>query len=194
MPRIVDHDERRRDLARAVWSLMREEGLEAVTIRAVAERSGWSSGAVRHYLPNREAILAFAAERVRSEFAEHLKARRVTGDPLADLRSLMLAVLPLHEGTKSMMEIWLAFLGAAVTGRASAGHAIVYDDLNGLLIDALQALATAGCVPDADVRGLAVELHALLDGMAGQRLLDHITDEDAERVIDSWLRRVTARR
>lgn len=190
MPRIVDHEERRRDLARAVWALMREEGLEAVTIRAVADRSGWSSGAVRHYLPSREAILTFAAEELRSEFARHLRARKLTGEPLADLRSLMLAVLPLTDNTKSMMEIWLTFVGAAVSGKTSAERAIVYGDLNDFLVDALGAVCS---VPQHAVPTLALEAHALLDGLAGHRLLDQIDDRDAEVAIDNWLGRAIPR-
>jgi AcrR family transcriptional regulator len=189
MPRIVNHDERRRDLARAVWTLMREEGLEAVTIRAVAERSGWSSGAVRHYLTNREAIITFAAEQIRSEFAEHLRSRPITGDPLRDLRSLMLAVLPLTENTKSMMEIWLAFVGAAVSRKSFAERASVYGDLHDFLIEHLTAVAAVGRISPADVPTLGIEGHALVDGLAGHRLLEQITDQDAETAIDNWLRR-----
>ena len=64
MPRIVDHDQRRQELVRHVWALIRREGVDGVTIRNLSEQSGWSSGAIRHYLPNREAILNFAAGQV----------------------------------------------------------------------------------------------------------------------------------
>lgn len=189
MPRIVDHDERRRDLARAVWGLMREEGLEAVTIRAVADRSGWSSGAVRHYLPSREAILTFAAEQLRSEFEQHLRNRPVTGDSVADFRSLLMAVLPLEENTRSMLEIWLVFIGAAVSGKTSAVRALVYDDLSRLLAEGLEAVAAEDRIPAGNVQALTIEVHAVLDGLSGHLLLDHITSQAAESAIDHWLQR-----
>ena len=51
---MVDHERRRAELIDVVWQLIVEDGLPGITIRRVAERSGWSSGAVRHYLPTRE--------------------------------------------------------------------------------------------------------------------------------------------
>ncbi len=48
MPRVVDHRQRRDELVDAVWQLIVDDGLPGITIRRVAERSGSSSGAVRH--------------------------------------------------------------------------------------------------------------------------------------------------
>jgi AcrR family transcriptional regulator len=48
MPKVVDHEQRRGELAAAVWSLASREGLEAVTVRRVAEEAGWSTGALVH--------------------------------------------------------------------------------------------------------------------------------------------------
>ena len=190
MPRIVDHDQRRRDLSRAVWELIREEGLKAVTIRAVAAGSGWSSGAVRHYLPTREAILAFAAEELRNEFKLYLQSRPITGDPVVDVRALLIRYLPLDDFGKSMLEIWLAFVGVATSGQSGAKRANVYDDLNEMLTDTIGSLATAGHVEMGDVPTVTVEVHAMLDGLSGHLLLGQVTEQGAEDAIDSWLARV----
>ena len=74
MPKVVDHEERRTELAAAVWRLASRDGLEAVTVRRVAEEAGWSTGAVVHYFADKEDLLLFAfstvADRVRTRLAE----------------------------------------------------------------------------------------------------------------------------
>ncbi len=63
MPKIVDHDERRLALADAVLALIAREGISAVTTRAVAEESGWSTGVLNHYFGSRHELLLAALRR-----------------------------------------------------------------------------------------------------------------------------------
>ncbi|NLZ97477.1 MAG: TetR family transcriptional regulator, partial [Micrococcus sp.] len=49
MPKIVDHEQRRRELAQAIWSIIALRGLSAVTLRSVAAEAGVSMGTVQHY-------------------------------------------------------------------------------------------------------------------------------------------------
>ncbi|MGB3635817.1 MAG: TetR family transcriptional regulator, partial [Rubrobacteraceae bacterium] len=69
MPKIVDHEERRRELAEAVWRVILRDGVEGVSVRNVAAEAGWSTGALRHYVGTKEDLLASATqlldERVR---------------------------------------------------------------------------------------------------------------------------------
>ena len=59
MPKIVDHEVRRRELAEAVWRVIVRDGVGDVSIRSVAAEAGWSSGALRHYFSTRAELLAF---------------------------------------------------------------------------------------------------------------------------------------
>lgn len=189
MPRIVDHEARRLELTAAVWAIIRDEGTQAVTIRAVADRSGWSSGAVRHYLPTREAIMTFAAQQVAERSRAYLEAIPLTGELRDDFRRVALATLPLDHEMRLMLEIWLAFVGDAVSGAESAQHALLYDDLHAFLGEALGAFAEAGWLPADAVPVAAIELHGLLDGLAVHMLLRQASNEDAERAFDRWLDR-----
>lgn len=189
MPRIVDHEARRLELTAAVWAIIRDEGTQAVTIRAVADRSGWSSGAVRHYLPTREAIMTFAAQQVAERSRAYLEAIPLTGELRDDFRRVALATLPLDDEMRLMLEIWLAFVGDAVSGAESAQHALLYDDLHAFLGEALGAFAEAGWLPADAVPVAAIELHGLLDGLAVHMLLRQASNEDAERAFDRWLDR-----
>ena len=48
MPKIVDHDARRAAIAEALWRVAERDGVEGVTMRAVAREAGWSTGVVTH--------------------------------------------------------------------------------------------------------------------------------------------------
>ena len=57
MPKIVDHDARRVDLARAAAAVARRDGIDEVTVRNVASQAGVSAGALRHYFPRQADLL-----------------------------------------------------------------------------------------------------------------------------------------
>lgn len=49
MPKIVDHDQRRRELAEAAWKVITEVGIDGATTREIARASGYSTGVLAHY-------------------------------------------------------------------------------------------------------------------------------------------------
>src|SRR2546422_6311494 len=69
MPKQVDHEARRQQLAEAVCRLAASQGLEAVSLRHVAAEAGVSMGQVQHYFSTKDELLLFAF-RVVSERAE----------------------------------------------------------------------------------------------------------------------------
>src|SRR5215218_8024842 len=73
MPKVVDHEERRGELCAAVWRLASRHGLEAVTVRRVAEEAGWSTGAVVHYFSDKEDLLLSAFETVADRVGRRLE-------------------------------------------------------------------------------------------------------------------------
>jgi AcrR family transcriptional regulator len=108
VPKIVDHEERRRDLAEAVWRVICTHGAEAVTIRNVAAEAGWSSGALRHYLPTREDLLVFAFRLAGERASERIRA---AGDASPAL--ILEEAMPLDEERRQEALIWFAFVGIA---------------------------------------------------------------------------------
>lgn len=105
MPKIVDHDQRRREIADVVLRLVATEGLSAATFRRVAAECGWSLGAVQHYFDSSRGLLEAGIgqiptrreERVRAELTalgrapterEVLTASMLTGLPLDEERRI----------------------------------------------------------------------------------------------------------
>lgn len=187
MPRIVDHDQRRRELAAAVWAIVRTEGLAAVSIRRVAAESGWSTGAIRHYLPSHDELISFAATEMARQATEYMTSLPGTGDPVADFRAFLLATLPLNDESRTFLEVWLAFIGAAVTSNdLTDAHGILYRDLHAGLLQWLTALRRLDLLR-IDPKQAADLIHSGIDGLAVHLLLGQTTAERAAVVIDDLL-------
>jgi AcrR family transcriptional regulator len=157
MPKVVDHEQRRRELAAAVWRVISSRGPEAVTIRDVAAQAGWSSGALRHYLPTREALLVFAFELAAERAAARIRA---AGD--AGLVELLEQALPLDDERREEALIWFAFVGIAPS------HPALAASLDRAYTQILDWLASQ--LDGRDRRDRASALFAAVDGIAVQAL------------------------
>ena len=67
-------------IATAARRLLDKEGVEAVTMRRVAEAVGITAMAIYRHYPDREALLNALADEGFQELAESLKGRRYSGD------------------------------------------------------------------------------------------------------------------
>jgi AcrR family transcriptional regulator len=171
MPKIVDHEERRTELAAAVWRLASREGLEALTVRRVAAEAGWSTGALVHYFRDKEELIRFAFELTADRVARRIEAAaaRLT-DPLELARTMVIEGLPLDRERRTEVRLWFAFLGLAVT-RPALGRAQrdAYRAWRRMLADALRdAQGRGDLAQDLDCEREAAALIALADGLAVQ--------------------------
>lgn len=168
MPKLVDHEQRRRELGGAVWRVIRSRGIDAASIRTVAREAGCSAGALRHYFSTQSELLAFAMQMV----VERVEARVAALDPPADPRRAveqrLLELLPLDEARRAENKVWLAFAGRAlVDPELRARHEEVDEALRGACIGAVQELGVGGRLrPGLDLELEAERLHGLLDGLA----------------------------
>lgn len=62
MPKIVDHEKYRKELADKCMDLFSRKGYANVTMREISKELGVSTGLLYHYFPNKEAIFAQMAE------------------------------------------------------------------------------------------------------------------------------------
>jgi AcrR family transcriptional regulator len=60
VPTVVDHDARRRDFIKAAYETITECGLANTTVRAVARKAGYTTGALVHYFGDKEELIRLA--------------------------------------------------------------------------------------------------------------------------------------
>lgn len=111
MPKLVDHRERRREVARATAALIAESGVESVTIRAIADRLDYSTGIVQHYFATKRQLLLYTLRMEGSKGQRRVEAA-VANDP-ADLVALLTAMMPLDEPRTKSWKTWLSYWGSA---------------------------------------------------------------------------------
>ncbi len=111
MPKLVDHDQRRAELVRAVWEVISRDGIEGATVRKVAEEAGISTGGLRHYFDNQRGLLHFAAQAVASSVSARITEHLRGNLPGADRAQLLLEeFLPLDAGRRVEVDVWMACL------------------------------------------------------------------------------------
>jgi AcrR family transcriptional regulator len=171
MPKVVDHEERRAELGAAVWRLASREGLEALTVRRVAEEAGWSTGAVVHYFSDKEELLLFAFRTVADRVGRRLAAAEErTDEPLELARAWLVQGLPLDAERQAEVRVWFAFLGLALARPelARAGR-LTYRAWRRRVTDLLEEAQRRGQVrADVDCAAAAAALVAVVDGLAVQ--------------------------
>jgi AcrR family transcriptional regulator len=116
MPRSVDHDQRRRDLALAACAVIARRGLAGATVRDVAREAGCTTGMVSHYFADKDQLLVAALDVATRNAGARIRDRALA-DP-ADLRSVLAESLPLDAARRAEWRVWVAFWGSAAVGSA----------------------------------------------------------------------------
>ncbi|MBB6351339.1 TetR/AcrR family transcriptional regulator [Nonomuraea muscovyensis] len=194
MPKIVDHDERRRELLSAARRVIVRDGIDAATTRAIAKEAGYSNGVLAHYFADKDEILLSALRQSHQRIRERL-TRKVDGaGGLAALRELLLDNLPLDaertQETRLEVSFWSRSLASerlAEVQRAEAGElrAVV----RGLLAEARAAGELRG---DDSLDDVTEHLLALVDGLSLHLLLypGRLRRVDLERIMLAQLDRL----
>ncbi len=189
MPKVVDHEERRRELAEAVWRVILRDGLEGVSVRAVAVEAGWSTGALRHYLGTKEELLASAARLLEERVVARMQRRTGGLAPREAVRAALCEVLPLDEERRVEGAIWFAFTDRSlVEPRISEEYQVVFSGMRELCNLITRDMAEMGqLAPGLDPAVEAARLHAVVDGLAVHGLLGRMDEAGMLAVLDAHL-------
>lgn len=161
MPKVVDHDARRAEIAAALWRVVMRDGLEAASVRRVAAEAGWSTGSLRHYFSTQGELLAFAMELVVRRATERITALPTDGEPREVADRILREVLPLDDERRAEMQVWLAFaMHALVDPDLHDVFARAHANLRGLCVRIAETLGSPRPARDGE------RLHAFVDGLA----------------------------
>ncbi|SHF42413.1 TetR/AcrR family transcriptional regulator [Streptoalloteichus hindustanus] len=195
MPKVVDHDERRKELAEAVWRIVLRDGVEHASVRTVATEAGWSTGSLRHYFPTQDALVTFAAELAADKVVARIQQRvDVKHGPRRVMRAIALELLPLDEQRRAEIAVWLSFVDRS---RVDASLREVERRINGEAVEGYERIFDwAGKVgvlrPGLDPKRESRALQGLVDGLAVHALLrpDQYDNDVLVAVLDDYLDRV----
>lgn len=158
MPKIIDHDERRREIVQVARRLIVQGGFEAATMRSIATEAGFANGALKHYFAGKDAIVEATFETVLTEIGSGLE-QVGEAESLERVRAYLLGPLPLDEGAISAGRVLLALWEYAMSSPTLADryrqHLETWTGtLASLIADARRAGAVRATASD---RALAIE-------------------------------------
>lgn len=105
MPKIVDHNERRDQIALVACRVVAENGFDQATIVRIAREAGYTTGMVAHYFDTKQDIIIAALRLILRRIEERLTK------PSTDLLTLLSEALPIDEQRFIENAFWSAFWG-----------------------------------------------------------------------------------
>jgi TetR/AcrR family transcriptional regulator, transcriptional repressor of bet genes len=109
MPKIVDHEKRRDEIALVACRVVAEGGFDQATIVRIAREAGYTTGMVAHYFDTKQDIIIAALRLMLRRIDERLLRNSETERP--DLLALLTEMLPVDEERYIECAFWIAFWG-----------------------------------------------------------------------------------
>jgi AcrR family transcriptional regulator len=120
MPKIVDHNRRRAEIAALTLEVIRTVGIENATIRGIGNRGGLSMGVLTHYFKKKDELLAFAFRWLSDRFFFDLDKLLATTPPgFGRLEVALEAVFP-KPGEPAGIALWTSLWERAARNPAFA--------------------------------------------------------------------------
>ena len=197
MPKRVDHEERRRQIADALLRAAAARGLHATGMREVAAEAGVSLRLVQYYFGTKEELMLFAAQQLAAQYVQRAQARfRASGNP-ASPRDIIAAVLtealPADDERRTFTVLYTEYFALSLSDPALAVAPLVSNSnaVIGVVAAQLRAAQAAGDTPARlDPELEALSLLAVSAGLGTSVLGGQSSPGQAQAVIDYHLDRL----
>jgi AcrR family transcriptional regulator len=197
MPKRVDHDVRRREIADALLRVAAARGLHNAGFREVAAEAGVSVRLVQYYFQTKEQLLLFGLRRVGEQFGQRVAVRLAAWAQAPSGRDrielVVLSTLPLDEESRPLYLVYNQYFALALTEPTLAAQPYTSDPdaVEVWLVDQLRACQADGRLPpEAELADEAAALLALTVGLGNAVLAGRRSADDARRVLAHHLDRL----
>src|SRR5579872_4047692 len=109
MPKIVDHERRREEIALVACRVVAEYGFDQATIVRIARQAGYTTGMVAHYFDSKQEIIIAALRLILRRIEERLTTAAGAGEP--ELVALLTEALPVDATRFTECAFWAVFWG-----------------------------------------------------------------------------------
>lgn len=108
MPAIIDHNQRRLAIAKAVEAIVSRSGIQTVTFREVGKEAGFSHTVVNHYFANKLDLLKFTYTHARMRSIARVEEMLARG---CNAHTCLSQCLPTDSERQSEWKVWFGFWG-----------------------------------------------------------------------------------
>jgi AcrR family transcriptional regulator len=116
MPKIVDHAQRRDEIALVACRVVAEYGFERASMVRIAREAGYTTGMLAHYFESKQDIIIAALRLILKRIDERL-ARPAAAAGRAELLELLTEALPVDEHRRIECAFWTTFWGQVSADR-----------------------------------------------------------------------------
>ena len=110
MPKIVDHAERRDEIALVACRVVASQGFDGASMVRIAREAGYTTGMLAHYFDSKQDIIIAALRLILRRIEERL-SRPSEGATRPDLLELLLEALPIDVQRRIECAFWITFWG-----------------------------------------------------------------------------------
>ncbi|MEC0665067.1 TetR family transcriptional regulator C-terminal domain-containing protein [Priestia flexa] len=190
MPKLVDHQKRKEQIARATWRVILKQGMEGTTVRNIAKEANLSLGSLRHYFSSQDDLLAYAMELVKEQ-AERRIVSIASQDlpPQEKVLKMLLEIVPTNDEKMAEMEVWLIF----TAHHKHKNQGPIDDGIFSGMKKIMLYLENENVLKEKINTDLESEkLYALIDGLALHAMFDRdrVTSDRVEAVIRDYLQSI----
>ena len=116
MPKIVDHAQRRDEIALVACRVVAQHGFDRASMVRIAREAGYTTGMLAHYFDTKQDIIIAALRLILRRIEERLtQAATAGGRP--DLLALLTEALPVDEHRRPECAFWTTFWGQVSTDK-----------------------------------------------------------------------------
>ncbi|MBI5119120.1 TetR family transcriptional regulator [Candidatus Poribacteria bacterium] len=197
MPKIVDHDSRREEVAQAVWQVIAKRGIGATTIREIARAARCSTGVLAHYFKDKNELLLYALRIASMRAANRMQKRMLESAGGETLRRVIYEALPIDKERRTEWQIWVSFWGEAVSNASFVKEQKRrYIEWRAFARDLLLEEQRAGRIrKDIDAKKEADSIIALVDGVGLQATIEprRLPPKRQREIVDRYLSTLSCR-
>lgn len=171
MPKLIDHEAKKLDIAHAAWKILLKEGMGGASVRNIAKEAGITLGALRYYFTSQEELLSYTEDLIHANLAEKTSELFMADLlPREKILKLLMGLLPEREGEDSASEVRLIFKLHSKYSRQS------YDRSRDSIYQAVKSVMSNLVMlnllkKDTDLSLETDRLYALMDGLAMDSML-----------------------
>src|ERR1700692_990092 len=109
MPKIVDHAQRRDEIAYVACQVVARQGFDQATVARIARAAGYTTGMVAHYYESKQDIILAALRLILLRIEQRLTRERQSGE--ANLLQVLSEALAVDAQRFTECAFWMAFWG-----------------------------------------------------------------------------------
>jgi AcrR family transcriptional regulator len=196
VPKVVDHDARRRDFIKAAYETITENGLANTTVRAVARKAGYTTGALVHYFGDKDELIRLALDYSGEVVRDRMVAAHQRQRGRKALREIIVEALPLDKERNANWRLWLAlWYHSEDNADMRTEEKRRYREWTGRLARALEESVSDGeLAKSTDVKVEVQSLVAFIDGLGVQHLMSSrgMSAKRLTNLLDRYLERLYA--